>query len=147
MKSLLILPRRYLSARNSEMTEEIKKAVVTIQEEAKAVKTTKEKRTHVVEAKLAELNASSEDEDMGEPNIAKVEAIRQYQEEHKALLESQKLLDELLSRAQEEEVAKVTIKNSSESSTASNVTFGSQNSGFQTGSLSGGIHGTTFGRN
>jgi hypothetical protein len=50
--------------------------------------------------------------------------LRQFEEERKAVIASQRLLDELLSKAQEEAVAKAAATNQGSSTT---VTFGNQN--------------------
>jgi hypothetical protein len=67
--------------------------------------------------------------------------LRQLEEELKAVKASQKLLNELLSKSQEEAVAKA-AGNQSRSTT---VTFGAQNSGFQAGTINGGVSGINFG--
>jgi hypothetical protein len=143
----LIMPCSYASVRNSKMTEEIKTMIATRNEEVKGALAMTDKELHVVEYEMEKLNLSSEDEDMGEPDNRRAEEMRQYEEERKAILESQILLRELLSRAQEKEVAKAAAKSTGDSSTTGNVSFGDQNSGFQTGSITGGVHGMTFGRN
>ncbi|CZR68211.1 uncharacterized protein PAC_18110 [Phialocephala subalpina] len=72
----------------------------------------------------------------------KTEALRQFEEEYKGVKASQKLLNELLSKSQEEAVAKA-VGNQSGLIT---VTFGAQNSGFQARHINGGVSGTAFGR-
>lgn len=78
---------------------------------------------------------------MAAPKEGKVEALRQLEEERKAVNASRKLLDELLSKSQEEAVAKA----AGNQSRATTVTFGNQNSGFQAGIINGGISGINFG--
>ena len=73
---------------------------------------------------------------------AKAEALGQLQEERKALDASRKLLGELLSKSQEEVVAKAAAENQSHSTT---VTFGGSNSGFQAGVIKGAVSGISFG--
>jgi hypothetical protein len=97
----------------------------------------------VLENKLEELNLSSDDDEAaGVREEGKTEALRQLEEESKGLKASQKLLNELLSKSQEDAVAK-TAGNQGGSIT---VTFGAQNSGFQAGNINGGVSGATFGR-
>jgi hypothetical protein len=96
----------------------------------------------VLENKLEELNLSSDDDEGGGSREGKTEALRQLEEEFKGVKASQKLLNELLSKSQEEAVAKA-AGNQSGSTT---VTFGAQNSGFQAGNINGGVSGITFGR-
>ena len=87
------------------------------------------------------MNLSDDDEEAAAPAEGKAEALRQLEEERKALDVSRKLLDELLSKSQEEAVAKA-VGNQSHSTT---VTFGSHNSGFQARTITGGVSGITFG--
>ena len=87
------------------------------------------------------MNLSDDDEEVATPAEGKTEALRQLEEEFKGVKASQKLLHELLSKSQEEAVAKA-AGNQSGSIT---VTFGAQNSGFQAGTINGGVSGTSFG--
>lgn len=98
----------------------------------------------MLEHNLKEMNLSDDEEEEEEatPAEGKVEALRQLEEERKALDASQKLLNELLAKAQEEAVAKA-AGNQNHSTT---VTFGDNNSGFQAGTITGGVSGLTFGR-
>ena len=88
------------------------------------------------------MNLSDDDEEAAAPAEGKAEALRQLEEERKALDASRRLLDELLSKSQEEAVAKAAA-NEGPSTT---VTFGHHNSGFQAGTITGGVSGITFGR-
>jgi flavin-dependent dehydrogenase len=141
----LIVPHRYSSVRHSHITEDIKKTISANQEEVKGAIATTDKQLIVLENKLEELNLSSDDEDTDEPVEGKAEALRQYEEERKAIIISRKLLDELLAKAQEEAVAKAAAQNRVNSTTVGNVTFGNQNSGQQAGVINGGVHGAVFG--
>ena len=135
------MPYRYSSVRHSHITEGIKKTISTKQAEVKSAITTADKQLVVLENKLEELNLSSDDEEAAGPREGKTEALRQLDEELVAVKASQKLLNELLSKSQEEAVAKA-AGNQSHSTT---VKFGDQNSGFQAGIINGGVTGTTFG--
>ncbi len=95
----------------------------------------------VVENKLEELNRSSDDDDAAGFSQGKDEVLQQLEEEVKGVKASQKLLNELWSKSQEEAIAKV-AGNQTGSIT---VTFGAQNSGFQAGNINGGVSGMTFG--
>jgi hypothetical protein len=132
----------YSSVRHSHITEEIKRTISTKQTEVKSAITTADRQLVVLESRLEELNLSSDDEEAGEPSEGRGEVLRQLEEERRALQVSQKLLDELLSKSQEEAVAKAAAGSQANSTT---VTFGNNNSGFQAGSISGGISGMTFG--
>ncbi len=90
---------------------------------------------------MEELNLSSDDDEADGSREGKTEALRQLEEELKGVKASQKLLNELLSKSQEEAVAKA-AGNQSGSIT---VTFGAQNSGFQAGTINGGVSGINFG--
>ena len=136
------MPYRYSSVRHSHITEEIKKTISTKQAEVKSAITTADKQLVVLENKLEELNLSSDDDEAAGSREGKTEALRQLEEEFKGVKASQKLLNELLSKSQEEAVAKA-AGNQSGSTT---VTFGAQNSGFQAGNINGGVSGITFGR-
>jgi predicted nucleic acid-binding Zn-ribbon protein len=135
------LSYRYSSVRHSHITEEIKNAISTKQAEVKSAITTTDKQLVVVENKLDELNLSSDDEEGAGSREGQTEALRQLEEELKAVKASQKLLNELLSKLQEEAVAKAAV-NQSHSTT---VKFGDQNSGFQAATINGGVSGINFG--
>lgn len=132
---------RYSSVRRSHITEEIKKTIYTKQAEVKSAITAAEKQLVVAESKLEELNLSSDDEEAAGYREGKPEAVRQLEEELKAVKASQKLLNELLSKSQEEAVAKAAGNHSHPTT----VTFGAQNSGFQAGIINGGVSGMSFG--
>jgi hypothetical protein len=137
----LTLRYRYSSVRHSHITEEIKKSISTEQAEVKGAITTADKQLTVLEKKLEELDLSSDGEEAAGPKEGKAEALRQFEEERKAINASRKLLDELLSKSQEEGVAKAAGNQSS----STTVTFGNQNSGLQVGTINGGVFGITFG--
>jgi len=71
----------------------------------------------------------------------KTEVLLQIDEELKGVKASQKLLNELLSKSQEEAITKA-MGNQTCSIT---VSFGAQNSGFQTGNINGGVSRINFG--
>jgi hypothetical protein len=141
VQKLITLPYRYTSVRHSHITEEIKKTISTKQTEIKSAITTTDKQLVVVENKLEELDLSNHDEGATGSRKDKTGVFRQLEEELKAVKASQKLLNELLAKSQEEAVAE-TAGNQSSSTT---VTFGAQNSGFQAGTINGGVSGINFG--
>jgi hypothetical protein len=101
--------------------------------------TTTNKQLVVLESKLEELNLSSDDNDEAAGlQEGKTEALWQFEEERKAISASLRLLNELLSKAQEDVVAKAAAKNQGSSTTVTSVTFGNQNSGQQAGVINGG---------
>ena len=91
---------------------------------------------------MEELDVSDIDQEEDSGAGGKADALGQLQEERKALDASRKLLDELLSRSQEEAVAKAAAGNSSH---PTSVTFGNSNSGFQAGIINGAVSGINFG--
>ena len=135
------MPYRYSSVRHSHITEEIKKIISTKQAEVKSAITTADKQLVVVENKLEELNLSSDDEEATGSREDKTEALRQLKEELIAVKASQKLLNELLLKLQEEALAKA----AGSQSHSTMVKFGNQNSGFQAGIINGGVSGISFG--
>ncbi len=123
------------------MTEEIRKTISMEQTEIKGAIASKDKQLVVLEHRLEELNLSSDEE---ADNIeSKAQALQQVEEARSAAELSQKLLDELLSKSQEDAVAKAAADNKSGSTT---VTFGNNNLGFQAGTISGGVSNLTFGK-
>jgi hypothetical protein len=94
-----------------------------------------------LENKVKEMNLSDDEEEVAAPAEGKTEAMRQLEEEVKGLKASQKLLQELLSKSQDDAIARAAGNQSS----STTVTFGAQNSGFQAGNINGGVSGITFG--
>ena len=94
-----------------------------------------------MENKVKEMNLSDDEEEVAAPAEGKTEAMRQLEEEVKGLKASQKLLQELLSKSQDDAIARAAGNQSS----STTVTFGAQNSGFQAGNINGGVSGITFG--
>jgi hypothetical protein len=90
---------------------------------------------------VKEMNLSDDEEEVATPPEGKNEAIRQLEEEFKGLKASQKLLQELLSKSQDDAVARAAGNQSS----STTVTFGAQNSGFQAWNINGGVSGINFG--
>lgn len=133
---------RYSTVRNSHITEEIKKSISTKRDEVKGAITTADKQLVILENKLEEMNLSDGAQGAATAAEGKAQALRQLEEEHKALVASRKLLDELLSQSQEATVAKAGLGNPGGSST---ITLGDQNLGFQAGIINGGVSGTSFG--
>jgi hypothetical protein len=95
----------------------------------------------VLENKVEEMNLSDDDKEVATPADGKSEALQQLEEELEGVKASQKLLSELLSKSQEEAIAKAAGSQSG----STTVTFGAQNSGFQAGIINGGVSGTSFG--
>jgi hypothetical protein len=127
------------------MTENIRETMSLVQADIKGAVITTDKQLVVLESKLEELNLSSDDDKEAGPKEGKAEALQQLEEERKALGASRTLLDELLSKAQEDAVAKAAAKSQDSSTTVTTVTFGDQNSGQQAGVINGGVHGAVFG--
>jgi hypothetical protein len=82
-----------------------------VQAEIKGAVTTTNKQLVVLESKLEDLNLSSDDDDEeASSKEGKAEALQQLEEERKAMEASRRLLDEPLSKAQEEAVAKAAAR-------------------------------------
>lgn len=113
-------------------------AISANQAEVKTAIGTADRQLVVLESKLDEFKLSSEEEEEVEGKEGKSEVLQQLEEGRKALEASQKLLNELLSKAQEDAVAKAAAGPS-----ASSVKFGNQNSGVQGYNIYGGV---TIGR-
>ncbi|OBT69730.1 hypothetical protein VE03_00857 [Pseudogymnoascus sp. 23342-1-I1] len=130
----------YISVRHSHITEEIKKTISTTQVEVKSAITTTDKQLVVLESKLEDMEDMdlSDDDEAAGSGGGKSETLRQLEGELKAVKVSQKLLNELLSKSQEEAVAKAAVP-------STKVTFGNQNSGFQAGTINGGVIRISFG--
>lgn len=130
----------YSSVRNTHLTEEIKKTIILRQDEVKGAITTADKQLVVLEDRVKEMNLSDDDEE-DTPAEGKTEALKQLEEEFKGVQASQRLLNELLSKAQEDAVTKA----AGSQSVSTTVTFGAQNSGIQVGINNGGVFGNNFG--
>ncbi|KAH6704283.1 hypothetical protein BKA61DRAFT_493498 [Leptodontidium sp. MPI-SDFR-AT-0119] len=132
----------YSSVRNNHVTEEIKKTISVKQNEVNGAITKADRQLVVLENKLEEMNLSSgDDNDTAGSSQGKVEVMRQLEEELKGAKATRKLLNELLSKSQEEAIAKA-VQSQNGSIT---VSFGAQNSGFQAGNINGTVSGMTFG--
>ena len=123
------------------MTEAIRKTISMEQTEIKDAITSADKQLIILEHRLEELNLSSDEE--AENIESKAQALQQAEEERSALELSRKLLNELLSKSQEEAIAEAAAENRSGSIT---VAFGNDNLGFQAGTISGGVRDLTFGK-
>ncbi|KAI9854591.1 MAG: hypothetical protein M1813_000942 [Trichoglossum hirsutum] len=106
INSVVSIATLYSSVRHTHITEEIKKTISAKQAEVQGAITTADRQLVVLENKLEELAVSSDDEETPTPAEGRAEALRQLEEERKALDTSRKLLDELLSKSQKEAVAK-----------------------------------------
>jgi hypothetical protein len=124
------------------MTEEIKRTISAKQTEIRGAISAADEQLVSLSSRVEELNLKTDDQEQADGTESKTEALRQLEEERKALNASRTLLDELLSKSQEETVAKDAAKDRNGSTI---VTFGSQNSGFQAGIINGPISGISFG--
>ena len=136
------MPYRYSSIRHTHITEEIKKTISAKQTEIKSAISAADGQLVVLENRLEELNLSVNGQEVTGSTESKAEALQHLEEERKALSASRKVLDELLSKSQEEAVAKDTAENQSRSTT---VILGNHNSGSQAGIINGAVSGMTFG--
>ncbi|KAG9244695.1 hypothetical protein BJ878DRAFT_420809 [Calycina marina] len=132
----------YSSVRNSHVTEEMKKMISTKQDEVNSAIPMTDRQLVVLENKLEELNLSSDDDDATVVSQGKPEVLRQFEEALKGVKASQMLLNELLSKSQEEAI----VEAAGNQTGSITVSFGAQNSGFQAGNINGGVSAITFGR-
>jgi hypothetical protein len=110
-------------------------------EVSKAIMST-DRQLAEVESTLGEiyLTGSRHERDQNEEDVTN--AVKQIEEERAALGSSRKLLEELLSKAQEDVIARAACESQNRST---RVTFGNNNSGFQIGISNGPISGISFG--
>lgn len=95
-----------------------------------------------MERGIEEFSVASDIQRDSEAMEDQADAIRQIEEEQKALRASRKILDELFEKMQDEKIEKAAAESQSGSTS---VTFGNQNSGFQIGVSNGSISGISFG--
>lgn len=123
-----MLKYRYSSFHNTQITQEIRKALSSKEDELKVATQHTVQQKGQVELQLESL--SIQDSEPGE-------TAKNLQEEQRYLEASQKLLEELLVKIQE------TAK--SQATPVVNVTFGSQNSGLQIATNNAPMNGFVFG--
>jgi hypothetical protein len=96
-----------------------------------------------LENKVKEISLSDNNKKAATPAKGKTEALRQLKEEFKGVKASQKLLHKLLSKSQDDAIAKA----AGNQSISTTVTFSAQNSGFQAGNINSGVSRIKFGGN
>ncbi|KAF2030277.1 hypothetical protein EK21DRAFT_88978 [Setomelanomma holmii] len=138
INSVVSIATLYSSVRHTHITEDIRGTMSLVQAEMEGAVTTTNKQLVVLESKLEELNLSSDDDEEASSREGKAEVLQQLEEERKALEVSRTLLNELLSKAQEEAVAKAAAKSQASSTTVTDVKFGNDNRGFQAAVNNGG---------
>ncbi|KAF2174723.1 hypothetical protein K469DRAFT_613557, partial [Zopfia rhizophila CBS 207.26] len=126
INSVVSIATIYSSIRHVHMTEEIKMTISTKQTEIKGAIGAADEQLVALGNRAEELKLATDDQQVDESTKSHAEALRQLVEERKAITASRKLLNELLSKSQEEAVAKATAENQSHST---GVTFGNQISG------------------
>jgi hypothetical protein len=109
------------SIQQGQITEEIKKLIASHQEELKNASQAAATNSSALEKKLEFLNADGDPDD-----VEYQDAVKQLEEEHKALEVSQRLLTELFSSLQES-----TRKATGVTDNSVHTTFGAYNSGVQ----------------
>jgi uncharacterized protein involved in exopolysaccharide biosynthesis len=127
--------------RNTHITDEIKQMISTKQTEVEGALVEANQQRTVLQHKLDEL--SDDDEEAPESEGGETETMRQLREVLSRVEASQKLLNELLCKSQEEAVAKAAGHSNQNGPTT--VTFGANNSGFQANYINGGVSGLSFG--
>jgi len=95
-----------------------------------------------VESTLGEIRLTNSTHEQGQNEEDATNAVKQIEEERTALGCLRKLLEELLSKARQDVIARAASEGQKRST---EVTFGSNNSGFQAGIINGPIGGISFG--
>ncbi|OCK85163.1 hypothetical protein K432DRAFT_343639 [Lepidopterella palustris CBS 459.81] len=133
----------YSSIRHTHITEEIRKTISMKEAEISNAITSTDLQLAEMETALGEirLTGSAHEEGQNEEDITN--AVKQIEEEQVALGGSRTLLEELLSKAREDFIARAASESKKRST---GVTFGNSNSGFQAGVVIGPISGVTFGK-
>ncbi|KAF1969171.1 hypothetical protein BU23DRAFT_513492 [Bimuria novae-zelandiae CBS 107.79] len=139
INSVVSMATLYSSIRHTHITEETKRTISTKQFEIKSAVDAADGQLRALGNRVEELKLATYDQQVDESTMSHAEALRQLEEERKAITASRKLLAELLSKAQE---AKAAADNQGRSIS---VTFGYNNSGFQAGTIDGGVSGISFG--
>ncbi|KAF2807031.1 uncharacterized protein BDZ99DRAFT_422403 [Mytilinidion resinicola] len=132
----------YSSIRHTHITEEIRKTISTNEAEISKAITLTASQLADVEAALREARLTVPTHDQGQNNEDIISSVKQVEEEQAALSCSRKLLEELLSKAREDVIAKAASESQER---LTRVTFGNNNSGFQVGIINGPISGISFG--
>jgi hypothetical protein len=139
---VLTISRRYSSIRHTHITEELKKTISIKQAEITGAIKTTDKQLAEVEITLGELHVAGSGQERIQNTEDKDNALEQIEDERTALDSPRKLLQELLSKAREEAIAKAANESQNLST---QISFGTQNAGFQIGISNGPISGISFG--
>ncbi|MCJ1251978.1 hypothetical protein MMC30_009216 [Trapelia coarctata] len=142
INSVVSVATLYSSIRHTHITEEIKRTISKKQTEINGAIYAADEQLMALENRVEEFKLASDNESVDPSARSHAEALRQLEEERNALNASRKLLDELLSKSQEGAVKKASAENQAGSTT---VTFGNQNTGFQSGIINGSFSGISFG--
>ena len=142
---------RYSSIRSTNISEEIKKAILTKETEiSKAISST-DKQLAEVETSLDKLHFNSASEEPSQNSEDTGNTVNQIEEERNALDSSRKLLEQLLLKAREEVVLKaaseiqsrstyITVANQGKVQSTADIKIDGLGSGVQIGINSGPIH-------
>lgn len=130
MWPILTIFCRYSSIRSTNVTEDIKKAISTKEEEVSKAITSTNRQLAEVETSLRELHLRSASEEESRNAEDMTNTVEQIEEERNALNSSRKLLEELLSRTKEEAIVKAASEIQSRSM---HMSFGNLGQGIQIG--------------
>lgn len=123
----------------------MKRLISTQRNDINGAITAADRQMIILANKVEELGLDDEEHDEegnSSPTDDRADALRQLEEERKALNTAQKLLEELLAKSHEQAIGKAALIQSG----SSTVNFGDNNSGFQAGSIAGGVSGISFGK-
>jgi TolA-binding protein len=124
------------------MTDTVKSTISETQTEIRNALGVADQQLVALTGRVEELRLAAEDPQIDENSVQRGDEFQQLEVEREALAASRQLLTELLSKSQEDAVAKAMVENSNG---ATRVAFGNQNSGFQAGVINGGVSGISFG--
>jgi CRISPR/Cas system CMR subunit Cmr4 (Cas7 group RAMP superfamily) len=131
----LILAYRHNSVRHTHMTEDLRTAITRLQEDVKRALANADRQLVLLDDKKEDVDRDDDEEEW------KPEKLQLLEERLKAMEASHRLLEELLSQAQEDMIAKAAAEDKSNSSTKSAVVHGDQVSGMKVvGTISGGTY-------
>jgi hypothetical protein len=133
---------RYSSIHLGHATEEIKGMVTEKRTEIEGAINATDNRVNSLENQLVGLNLGATNRNPVNETASESNPTRQLEDERQALNVSRKLLEDLLSKSQDEAIAKAVTEIQSRTTAR---TFGNQNSGFQAGIINGPVSGINFG--
>lgn len=116
--------------------------ITTRQTDIQGAISTTDNRVAALESRLGEVALDVDRQKQAEGTADEQDVARQLEDDRKELDAMRKLLGELMSKSQEDAVTQAAVANQDQSTT---ITFGNQNSGFQTSVINGSVSRISFG--